>query len=86
MNEWRAASDLFGDDIVQWVTPEASVSAKKTPQSTAPRRSRRPWPRRGGGWPKPQRYCHAETSSAKIAPPFVTLSLQPPVNEDLREF
>jgi len=36
MNEWRAASDLFGDDILQWVTPEASVSAKKTPQSTAP--------------------------------------------------
>jgi len=36
MNEWRAASDLFGDDIVGRITPEASVLAKMTPQSTAP--------------------------------------------------
>jgi argininosuccinate lyase len=34
--EWRAANDLFGDDIAAHVTAEASVAAKRTPQSTAP--------------------------------------------------
>ena len=34
--EWRAASDLFGADIVTRVTPRQSVAAKKTPQSTEP--------------------------------------------------
>jgi argininosuccinate lyase len=34
--EWRAASDLFGDDIAAHVTSQASVAAKRTPQSTAP--------------------------------------------------
>jgi argininosuccinate lyase len=34
--EWRAASELFEDDILDHVTPEASVAAKRTPQSTAP--------------------------------------------------
>jgi argininosuccinate lyase len=34
--EWRAASELFEDDIVDYVTPEASIAAKRTPQSTAP--------------------------------------------------
>jgi len=34
--EWRAASDLFGDDIAAHVTAQASVAAKRTPQSTAP--------------------------------------------------
>ena len=34
--EWRAASDLFGDDIGAHVTAQASVAAKRTPQSTAP--------------------------------------------------
>jgi argininosuccinate lyase len=34
--EWRAASDLFGDDIASHVTAQASVAAKRTPQSTAP--------------------------------------------------
>ena len=34
--EWRAASDLFGDDIAAHVTARASVAAKGTPQSTAP--------------------------------------------------
>jgi argininosuccinate lyase len=36
LEEWRAASDLFGDDIAAYVTPQASVAAKRTPQSTAP--------------------------------------------------
>jgi argininosuccinate lyase len=31
MNEWRQASELFGEDIVQRVTPEASVGAKQDP-------------------------------------------------------
>jgi argininosuccinate lyase len=34
--EWRAASDKFGADIVTRVTPGVSVAAKRTPQSTAP--------------------------------------------------
>jgi argininosuccinate lyase len=34
--EWRAASELFGPDIAERVTPQASVAAKRTPQSTAP--------------------------------------------------
>ncbi len=36
LEEWRAASDLFGPDIVSRVTARASVDAKQTPQSTAP--------------------------------------------------
>jgi argininosuccinate lyase len=34
--EWRAASDLFGEDIAEHITAQASVAAKRTPQSTAP--------------------------------------------------
>ena len=34
--DWRAASDKFEADIVDRVTPRASVAAKRTPQSTAP--------------------------------------------------
>ena len=34
--EWRGASDLFGKDIADCVTPRASVAAKRTPQSTSP--------------------------------------------------
>ena len=36
MAEWRAASELFGDDIAGHITAQASVAAKRTPQSTAP--------------------------------------------------
>jgi len=36
MDEWRAASEHFGPDIVARVTPRVSVDAKRTPQSTAP--------------------------------------------------
>jgi len=35
-SEWRGASDLFGADVADRITPPASVAAKKTPQSTAP--------------------------------------------------
>ena len=35
-DEWRAASDQFGAEILGTVTPQVSVAAKKTPQSTAP--------------------------------------------------
>jgi argininosuccinate lyase len=35
-DEWRAHSDLFGPDVVEWVTPASSVSRKRTPQSTHP--------------------------------------------------
>lgn len=34
--EWRAASHLFEADVVERVTPAASVAAKRTPQSTEP--------------------------------------------------
>jgi argininosuccinate lyase len=34
--EWRAHSPLFDADIVEWVTPAASVGRKRTPQSTHP--------------------------------------------------
>ena len=34
--DWRAASDLFDGDVVARVTPGSSVTAKQTPQSTAP--------------------------------------------------
>ncbi len=34
--EWQAASEHFGADVVSRVTPQASVAAKRTPQSTAP--------------------------------------------------
>ncbi|MDP1568406.1 MAG: argininosuccinate lyase [Vicinamibacterales bacterium] len=36
VTEWRAFSDLFGDDVRERVTAEASVGARRTPQSTAP--------------------------------------------------
>jgi argininosuccinate lyase len=34
--EWRAVSELFDADVLDRVTPQASVAAKRTPQSTAP--------------------------------------------------
>jgi argininosuccinate lyase len=34
--EWREASDLFDEDIQARVTPQVSVGAKTTPQSTSP--------------------------------------------------
>jgi len=36
MEEWRAASEHFGTDVVARVTARVSVDTKKTPQSTAP--------------------------------------------------
>jgi argininosuccinate lyase len=36
LDEWRGFSPHFGDDVREAVTPEASVRARKTPQSTAP--------------------------------------------------
>ena len=41
LDEWRAASELFDADVVDRVTPAASVAAKRTPQSTAPAAVRR---------------------------------------------
>jgi argininosuccinate lyase len=41
LDEWRAASPRFEADVVQRVTPAASVAAKRTPQSTAPDAVRR---------------------------------------------
>jgi argininosuccinate lyase len=36
LDEWRAASDRFEEDVIGRVTPGVSVAAKRTPQSTAP--------------------------------------------------
>jgi argininosuccinate lyase len=36
MEEWRAAHPSFGDDVRAAITPEASVAARRTPQSTEP--------------------------------------------------
>jgi len=36
LDEWRAASDVFGPDAPQAATALASVKARKTPQSTNP--------------------------------------------------
>ena len=36
LDDWRAASDRFGPDILARMTPRVSVGAKRTPQSTAP--------------------------------------------------
>ena len=36
LDEWRDASELFGDDIPQAATALASVQARRTPQSTHP--------------------------------------------------
>jgi argininosuccinate lyase len=34
--EWQAVSELFEADVLERITPQASVAAKRTPQSTAP--------------------------------------------------
>ena len=36
LEEWRAASELFGDDVPRAATALASVQARRTPQSTNP--------------------------------------------------
>ncbi len=36
LDDWRAYSPHFAADVVEAVTPEASVAARKTPQSTGP--------------------------------------------------
>jgi argininosuccinate lyase len=36
LEEWRAASELCGPDVVARITPAVSVQAKRTPQSTSP--------------------------------------------------
>jgi hypothetical protein len=36
LEEWRAASDMFGDDAPRAATALASVQARRTPQSTHP--------------------------------------------------
>jgi len=37
LDEWRAHSPLFGEDVRQAVTALASVEKKQTPQSTGPK-------------------------------------------------
>jgi argininosuccinate lyase len=35
-DDWRRFSPLFDDDVVEAITPLASIRARRTPQSTAP--------------------------------------------------
>jgi argininosuccinate lyase len=35
-DQWRRFSPLFDDDVVEAITPQASIRARQTPQSTAP--------------------------------------------------
>ena len=35
-DQWRRFSPLFDDDVVEAITPLASIRARQTPQSTAP--------------------------------------------------
>jgi argininosuccinate lyase len=41
LDEWRAFSDKFGDDVREAIRPERSVAARRTPQSTDPGAVRR---------------------------------------------
>ena len=36
MREWREASELFDESVVEWVSARASVERRQTPQSTGP--------------------------------------------------
>jgi argininosuccinate lyase len=36
LDQWRAFHPSFGDDVLTAITPEASVAARRTPQSTRP--------------------------------------------------
>ena len=36
VDDWKSHSPLFGADVLEWVTPAASVGRKRTPQSTRP--------------------------------------------------
>src|SRR5690606_27713703 len=36
VDEWRGFSPAFGPDVREVITPDASVNARRTPQSTAP--------------------------------------------------
>ncbi len=75
--DWRAASELFEPDVLNRVTPEASVRAKQTPQSTAPSAVSAALADVDRWLTTP--YCHSKTSSAKIGAPF---ALPFPASED----
>ncbi|MDQ3417777.1 MAG: argininosuccinate lyase [Acidobacteriota bacterium] len=59
VEEWRSHSPLFDEDVVDWVTPSASVARKRTPQSTHPDAvaaalaEARAWARASGGDERP---------------------------------
>ena len=67
LEEWRAFSDRIGPDVGEAISAKASVAAKRTPQSTQPRRRARGARRAGrlgrsqapvaGGWTRPGRRC-----------------------------
>ena len=72
IDEWRAASDLFGPDVVSRVTPAVSVAAKRTPQSTAPGAvTCRNWKRSA------QLAGRRPTSSAKLVTAFANTTSPP---------
>jgi argininosuccinate lyase len=36
MDQWKAFDALFAEDVLKWITPEAAVRNRRTPQSTNP--------------------------------------------------
>lgn len=38
IDDWRRHDALFGEDVAAWITPEAAVNNRRTPQSTNPAR------------------------------------------------
>jgi argininosuccinate lyase len=36
--DWKAYDALFDEDVLKWITPEAAVRNRRTPQSTNPAR------------------------------------------------
>ena len=41
LDEWKGHDPLFGEDVLEWITPEAAVRNRRTPQSTNPDQVRR---------------------------------------------
>ena len=72
LDEWRAFSEHFGDDVRQHVTAAASVRARKTPQSTSPDAVRRRCQRRNAGFRgirrRPRRHAVLRCDSVCLTP------------------
>ena len=59
LEEWREASDMFGEDVPRAATALASVQARRTPQSTNPAAVRAALDECRLGWPRSQANRHS---------------------------